>query len=239
VAIDTKVSITPLYKARSTVGGGALGFSFAGSCHAAGCKPAARSGAERLVFRLRGHVTLRAASRQHGRETGVALVKVNKADSRGQQVPSSILSIASIATDRNNGHRLVIVVLASCHGQCGWCTCLPASADLLLTLIHVSPFQGSDFGGCLAPGSASLHLGLRMVPALRACISTSVCVAPGARLSMRDRLPAYGGVSRSLRPRPTSPLRQCVIPRGPGCPVVQSMGSCLMSSESSPRRRCQ
>ena len=35
--------------------------------------------------------------------------------------------------------------------------------------IHVSPFQGSDFGGCLAPGSASLHPGLRMVPALRAC----------------------------------------------------------------------
>ena len=74
---------------------------------------------------------------------------------------------------------LIIVVLSSCHGQCGWCTCLPALADLLLTLIHVSPFQGSDFGGCLAPGSASLHLGLRMVPALRACFSTSACVAPG------------------------------------------------------------
>jgi hypothetical protein len=42
---------------------------------------------------------------------------------------------------------------------------------------YVSPFQGSDFGGCLAPGSASLHLGLLMVPALRACFSTSACGA--------------------------------------------------------------
>jgi hypothetical protein len=42
-----------------------------GACHAAGCKPAARSGKGRLVFRLRGHVTLRAASPQHGRRVGV------------------------------------------------------------------------------------------------------------------------------------------------------------------------
>ena len=43
--------------------------------------------------------------------------------------------------------------------------------QLLLALIHVSPFQGFDFGGALAPGSASLHLGLLMVSALRACFS--------------------------------------------------------------------
>ena len=47
----------------------------------------------------------------------------------------------------------------------------PSLSRPYLALIHVSPRRGSDFGGCLAPGSASLHLGLLMVSALRACFS--------------------------------------------------------------------
>jgi hypothetical protein len=88
-------------------------------------------------------------------------------------------------------------------------------------------------GGCHAPGSASLHLGLLKVPALRACFSTSAGVAHWDTVIMRDRL------RRRLQESPASanpsPESNVSFPTVPGVPLVQSMGSCLMSRESSPR----
>jgi hypothetical protein len=68
--------------------------------------------------RLRGHVTLRATSPQYGRKTGAILVKVDKTDSRGQHVPSSmpsILSIPSIAACGDNNEQWLTDHMLAMH----------------------------------------------------------------------------------------------------------------------------
>jgi hypothetical protein len=81
-------------------------------------------GREPGAWSLRGHVTLRATSPQYGREPGAFLVKVDKTDSCGQHVPSSILSIQSILSIvacGNNNYQWVtgypLRMLGGRHGQ--------------------------------------------------------------------------------------------------------------------------